>query len=222
MILSHEHEFIFVHIPRTAGTRLSKEICKKIGIKKWREYIGEPEELINREGNYMGNKYSGEYRRWEGNKHISAVDLKKRLDKDVWKSYFKFAVVRNPWDRVLSLYLKRIKDSALPSRIINNCKICFNSYLNMKFNIGFGGYKRQTDFILDREENMFLDYVGKYERMESDLRKISEKIGIDLNVKGKYDSTMERDYREFYLFGSEKIIEDIFIEEIKMFGYSFE
>jgi len=38
------------------------------------------------------------------NGHVRAAAIRNRVSHEVWSTYFKFAFVRNPWDRFLSLY----------------------------------------------------------------------------------------------------------------------
>ena len=40
----------------------------------------------------------------EGDKHLRASEIKKKTGSDKWNSYFKFSIVRNPWERFASMY----------------------------------------------------------------------------------------------------------------------
>lgn len=87
MIINTQYKFIFVHIPKTAGTSIMRSL----------------------EG------IEGNNRRWLANtKHetlaqlnanIGArLSLKDRLLGQTPKDYFNFGFVRNPWDRMASFY----------------------------------------------------------------------------------------------------------------------
>ena len=128
MIISHEKKFIFIHIPRTAGTGVSKSICSCMGVDNWREFIGEPKSLIDDEPEGGGE--------WIGKKHIRAIDLKNEVGEEVWRSYFKFAFVRNPWDRAISVYLHSIKSSnSLVRHVWPKDSYLFNLLLVLKYEI---------------------------------------------------------------------------------------
>ena len=221
MIVSEKNKFIFIHIPRTAGTYVSREICKKLGIKRWREFIGEPKELINKEGNSIGNSYSGKYKKYESDKHITARKLSDRIGREKWKSYFKFAFVRNPWDRILSVYLKRRKESSgLKEVLFSDSKINFNIYIYLKYGVGVGKTKKQTDYIMDGN-NVIVDYIGRFERLSEDLNKVSKKIDLNIDEGGVYDSTGGREYKNYFNRLSKGIVDKFCEKEIRNFGYNF-
>ena len=71
-MISHEHKCIFVHIGRCAGTSIEQWVC---GADWW---TIEPE-----------------------TKHLLASQAR-ALYKDYWDRYFKFSIVRNPVNRMIS------------------------------------------------------------------------------------------------------------------------
>jgi hypothetical protein len=222
MIISHENEFIFIHVPRTAGTRISKSICESLGIEKWREFIGEPRELINEEGNALGEPYSGEYENHESCKHATAKRLRGKICEERWKSYFKFSFVRNPWSRRLSIYLKRRKEvEGLKKIAFLDSNLCFNSYIFAKYGIGMGKTNTQDEFITDESGNVILDYVGRFENLKDDFGTICKKIGVDGEFGSRYDSTGVNNYKKYYTKFSKKLIENRENYIIEKFNYRF-
>ena len=112
MIISHEHRFIFIHIPRTAGTSIEKSLCAAMGIDNWLSFIGAPRSNLKKYtplGDYNYVIYP-ERKIHQGQKHIPAKQLRARLGESIWDDYFKFSFVRNPFDHTLSLYLKKSKN----------------------------------------------------------------------------------------------------------------
>ena len=77
-LVSDSHKFIFVHIPKNAGTSIElalKDYCTA-------------ESLL----------------RPDTNPHETAVEARVRIGKEKFDEYFKFAVCRNPYDRELSYF----------------------------------------------------------------------------------------------------------------------
>ena len=77
------------------------------------------------------------------------------------KDYFKFAFVRNPFDRFVSLYHFRPKG------------LSFSDWLD---NITLT-YVQQVDYGLDK-----LDFVGRYENLQDDFDKFCKKINFEKRI----------------------------------------
>ena len=82
---SHEHKFIYVHIPKSAGTFIKHYLLSNI----------EP----GYESNQNQQDYDDKYR-------TTCERALSGIVQDVpgYKDYFKFTIVRNPFDRVVSMY----------------------------------------------------------------------------------------------------------------------
>jgi hypothetical protein len=87
-MISHKHKFIFVHIPKNAGSSINHELkgmCEKLYTEDIR-----PKDIPIAYG-----------------KHANDNDMRILL-KDEYTDYYKFCVVRNPWDRLVSIYWYRL------------------------------------------------------------------------------------------------------------------
>ena len=97
MPVSDPQKLIFIHIPRCAGTSLSALLTNnKIFFNSFTGYAANPLE---------------EKQCWEN--QYTAETIIKVIGKEKWSSYYKFTVVRNPWDRMVSHYeyhKKRLKN----------------------------------------------------------------------------------------------------------------
>lgn len=91
MPVCYEHKFIFVHIPKCAGTSVRKAL-KSAGVRLDFEGPVRPEHQV---------RYAID-EKWLH--HLPAPALKRILPENVWEEFFKFTFVRNPWDRLVSKY----------------------------------------------------------------------------------------------------------------------
>jgi len=183
MILSHKHKFIFIKTEKTAGTSVEITLSRYCGEEDIITPISESDERIRQEfGAYPRNflkpfhERAFLYLKWKlfnGNKprmerfwnHIPAGITRKIVGKRVWNDYFTFCFIRNPFDEILSRYYWLL-------HLDRNLSSLNDFILNYK------DFNRNDLFYMDREE-MIVDYVARYEDIDSELRKISSIIGID-------------------------------------------
>ena len=191
-----------------------------MGVKNWQKFIGEPESLIDSsESGEDGSRKS----RWVGKKHIRAVDLKKELGGEVWNSYFKFAFVRNPWDRVVSTYLHRRKvANDLVKRVWPESRFLFNAALAIKYDAMGCSSVQQKEYITDDSSNTIVDFIGRFEDLEKDFRSVCDRIGVRSHLGGKHDPTSEKSYKYWYNKRGKDIVSRVKNDDIRRFNYTFE
>lgn len=211
MIISHSKKFIFIHIEKNAGTSVTRTLDNYITYK----------DLV------LGCSPFGEgiqpfYQKKYGiNKHSSANTVRELVGKQVWEDYFSFSFVRNPWDRVVSLYSWcRKHKHKLPI-----CQEAINSKSFSDFIRGecFSKLPQQSDYLSDIEGNIIVDFIGKQEFLQRDFSYICGKIGIDnLNIDTANSSDRDKKYQGYYENNDDiEIIGNKFLSDIKMFNYDF-
>ena len=88
MILSIKHKFIFIHIPKTGGESITQKLRWHLTKKRRGEDL---QDFI-----YWGESNGTDLA------HIYQDILSKYVPEDMIKTYFKFCIVRNPYNRCYS------------------------------------------------------------------------------------------------------------------------
>jgi hypothetical protein len=229
MILSHKHKFIFIKTAKTAGTSIEVFLSKQCGPDDILTPI-EPPIAGHRPRNYLGSinpipeilerprKIVSILRhvitsREKFYRHMPALEIQAQVSRDVWNSYFKFCVERNPWDKVLSHYHMHVAREGGPAS--------FDDYLTRRrFPIN---YFRYTDH---SGQKIIVDRVLRYEDLTSELAEVFSQLGIPFNgtlgvsAKSEYRSD-RRPYQEVYNESQRQIVAEAFANEIQLHGYRF-
>lgn len=145
-------------------------------------------------------------------------------------SYYKFSIVRNPWDRIVSAF-HFLKAGGLSEADRRWAEENIGDYDD------FGDFVRgwvneeniwkrhhfipQHHYIVDRKYKVKLDFVGRFERLENDFKVIANAIGCDSTIGQKINTSARRDYRSYYDESTVKIVENVYAEDIKLLGYRY-
>lgn len=126
-----------------------------------------------------------------------------------WNKFFKFTFVRNPWDRIVSIYHHRKQ----------NRKIVNEEFDKWIYSIDQISTCSQI-WWLKHKNKIDMDFIGKFENLEKDFKKICKEIGADLNLP-HVNSSKHTHYSNYYDFSSRKFVEKVCEEEIELFKYQF-
>lgn len=157
-MISHKLKFIFIHIPRTAGTAI-EHLLEQYGEGKLIDIGGgvwEPDEETKKQI----LKVYPNFNFIDESKHMTALEWKNVL-KEKYKDYYKFTIVRNPYDKALS---------------IRKFHHCFN--FCQEFNDMVDFVLKQDRFFEDENGNNIVDEIFYYENLEQSWKTICEKLGI--------------------------------------------
>ena len=119
MLISHRKKFLYTKTKKTASTSVEsyfEKYCMPEGQWTFSHAI---EEYVSKEG-IIG--YRGKNRRnqiWHN--HMSAAKIRDKIGASIWNSYFKFTVVRNPFDKLISgFYMqeRRIRNYTIAQKLM--------------------------------------------------------------------------------------------------------
>ena len=184
------------------------------------EYALEPYRNLPLEALMRCRYKIGKYRdEREAFKHISPdkiADLAWPIDTT---DYYRFAFVRNPWDRLVSLYHYHRGNPDNPHHP-KAAKLNFDEWVRSG---GTGSFKKQmSQFFYDDAGNLLVDYIGRYESINEDFSNICEKIGINVELPVRNRSKRKADYRTYYNEETVDLVRQLCAKDIEMFGYNFD
>jgi hypothetical protein len=144
---------------------------------------------------------------------ISFPYAKKSELNSQYSNFFKFGFVRNPWDRLVSVYFGKFQNGIELNQPFYKAKIyhvmkifkvntlLFSNYPVLLKDMDFDQFveavyqipdesldkhlRSQYTFFPINQEELRLDYIGKVESLKEDLEFIFEKIGLD-NTRLRY------------------------------------
>src|SRR5438874_12834815 len=97
-MISHKYKCIFVEVPKTGSTSV-----RAILGKAWKPHLNQ-RQIKNQMVTYW-TRYGGRKSRILASLYLLRPEERRReIGHKQFETYFKFGFVRNPWDRVVSLY----------------------------------------------------------------------------------------------------------------------
>ena len=149
--------------------------------------------------------------------HTTAAYVKRIFPDEVYEDAFKFAFVRNPWDWQISLYhYMKQEPNHYQHDFINNMK-SFEEYLYWRIN---EEKHLQKEFVTDENGEIIVDFIGKLENIDSDLKNICDKLNLNVSLQHENKSKHEN-YKTYYTDKTRDMVYEAFKEDIELFDYTF-
>jgi len=216
MRISHKHKFLILSSPKCGSTSL----CAMFD--PYSEFTWETKD-------WCAENYGSSYKYVQ---HKSAIDHEYLFRERGWKweEYTKIVTVRNPWDRLVSFYHFKPNKKAPQSAI--SWDLSFHDFI-MKpptwrgASLGKPPVTMPTDtqknFMTDKDGNLMVDYVIRMETMKSDLPSIVDNHwkNFDIDYDIHLNTTKHKPYWEYYSDETKEKVDELFKEDIEMFGYEF-
>lgn len=206
---------VFIHVPKTGGVSIDR--------------------FLKNECSLTG--FTGHY----------PASYIKETNPEIFESSFKFSFVRNPWDRLVSAFhfmsqggYSKI-DKVIYQNHIAQYEGDFNRFvleLPNKSNFVYPNepltefyadglpydtshFLAQTFWLCDSNNNILVDFVGRFEDLDRDFDKVCAHIGLrsaqlELSNKSNHDH-----YRNYYTSETAAIVASLYQSDIENFGYTF-
>ena len=149
-------------------------------------------------------------------------------------NYYKFSVIRNPWDRVVSsfFYLKKGGRSAndiLFKKIFLHNIESFDQFVNKLdrsfvfrfFVMKYTHFIPQYKFICSNEI-LDVDFVLRFESLEKDLNNLMINLNLEKTFELKHiNRTDHKYYKNYYSSSTISIVKSLYEKDIQIFNYKF-
>lgn len=212
---------IFIHIPKNAGMtiRRSPVLADKIipagpNIHKSKEYTL----AVKRHMGSIGDHHGFEHARW------------KDLSSSYRNSYSAFAVVRNPWDRVVSRYFfaKKVIEVEKKEPVGKHKIDSFEQFLEERHEWGnieymwhraIRGWYPAYDYVTDDKGNIRCD-IMRFENLNEDL---CSYFNIASMSRARNVTALNPgSYKDLYNDSTIQIVADWYQKDIEAWGYDFD
>ena len=237
VIISFKYKFIFIKAYKTAGSSIenylypylnNKDILAPTedskGINCWGEFDAKNiehhfgEEFLRKKINNK-MKYFAHMPIWLVKERLKP--LSESLNYDIFENFYKFGVIRNPFDTIVSHYYWQNSKNNKNSKIISFNEILKELETNIFPQYGLLNLNK----FMDKNYNEILcDKIIKYEDLNKELSIVFNKLGI--NFEGKLEIFKKKNndrkhYKYYFDNNSRKLINDIFWKDLEMFNYIF-
>lgn len=223
-MICKDYNCIFVHIPKTAGQSIENFFLNLVGLTwETRESLT----LRYNEDPSLGP---------ERLSHLTAAEYVScgHISKEDFLSLFKFSFVRNPWARLVSEYLYRKYNMQFSFK-----EFVMGGFPEPSLSNDYRHIMPQSDFLYDQEDSLLVDFVGKFERLQSDFDLVCQKIGIENSTLPHVNSTKatkpkkimglfpakdqkkKPHYTEYYDVETKEAVAEIYKRDIELFDYKF-
>ena len=229
MILSHDWRFVFLKTRKTAGTSVEialSRICGPLdvitsispidqalryrdsGVLPRNYLLGgmpAPPPSAIPEQHFMQNMKIYQPHAQFLN-HLTASEVRALVGKRVWKSYFRFTIERDPFQRLESQYFWRIQSEERP--------IDFSAWLHSELPLSM----RNAAVYFDGDE-LAVDFVVDYARLAEDLALVAEVMGWpDLGSLPRAKSHTRRGRRIDWSAADRAFVEQTFAAELSLYA----
>jgi len=201
-MISFQRRFLFVHIPKTAGNSIQSVL---------RDYS--EDELVALRSEQDGIERFGLHNpKYKIKKHSTLAEYRAALGEGRFIELYKFACVRNPWDRMVSYYFTPTQNTV--------------AWDPKKFRKVIDKALPATDYLrLDERDNdpfENVNYIMRFENLVDDFRNVCNALGISPTALPQYNRSNREHYSRYYNDELRELVRARFAAEVERFGYTFE
>jgi hypothetical protein len=208
-MISDKYKCIHIHIPKCAGTSIDYALHGTVNV------IWDEDKKV-----------------WV--QHLTALEAKKYYaSEEQWNDYFKFAIVRNPFDKLVSSYnwlCRCFKPCDFRDRLLfkdfifrkGAFKNLLNPNLIIKKENKYVQIKSSVDFTMDGNDELMIDHVGRFENLKEEWDFICKQLGVKIKLGHRNKHGRDnKHYRDYYNDETREFVTSACKKDLEIFGYEF-
>ena len=221
VLLSTSHNFIFVHVPKTAGSAVHVKL-RPYGHESPRTAL----RSLSRRLPIVESPEKAHFRI-----HSTADEIRRKLSPRVFDRFLSFAIIRNPFDHAVShyLYLAQYRNKRIAERF---ARMSFQEYLGYRLAPGrlgdriFVRLPDQSHFVCDPDGRVLVSRVLRFETLNEDFGSLLNDLGLSPGELEKLNITKRRSasrpLQEFYTAETVALVRQLYDRDFETFGYARE
>jgi len=162
--------------------------------------------------------------------HMTVGELRHFLNNAaIFKEYFKFAIVRNPWERIVSTFAwtnqkwargERLARDEFARSIREVHAAVLRSPDAAQALLASPHLRPQVSYLVDTSRRLLVDFVARHENLDSDWGRICARLGINRALPERMKSHHAA-YRDYYDDETRNMVADLYAEDTRFFNYEF-
>ena len=204
----------FVDIPRTSSTSVRTQLSAKFGRTFGKRNTMDPD---------------------HSNDQLILDHLPARLIRDfvgpaAWNDLFTFSIVRNPWDRIFSLFHYRRRAREISPHLefreymLSLDRLLSGSESERQLFPFWGHHFSASSFVCGHSGEILVDEIIRFENRSEGLARVGDRLGLatlgTLHIQGARPP--DASYRQAYDSDTRRIIERHYQSDIELFEYTFD
>jgi hypothetical protein len=229
--INHDLKAIYLHIPKNGGLYIQNILEKYYNFKtiyftRSDHYLFDKDE--NKDNNienyknitngFINIRKQGVFRYYSTSKEFNEMS---GMNDEKWQSYYKFTFTRNPYSKIVSAFKYIVKDEQVGFEDFLDKRDIVNNYIYTH------AFITQYDHLINKDNNIDYNFIGKFENLNQDLITILFELGIKKikhanlikdNIKINKSKNINP-YVDYYNTNNLPIINQIFEKDFNNLNY---
>lgn len=241
--INHDLKSIFIHLPKNGGLYIQQILEKYYNFKTYYFTHENHNSFVNNisefDEEYVNEKKINGFTCFNKKGLLrycmssTVHNTYMNMDEEKWRTYYKFTFIRNPYDKIVSAwkYLNKLKRlDTVNINKLSNVDNEFKDFLQNKDVINnyayFHSFISQYNQLLNLNDELDIQYYGKFENLNEDLIEVLTKLGVSIKHSSYIESNKiinssknNINYTEYYDDECIKMVNGYFNEDFEQFDF---